>query len=74
MICIQLPTGKTAWVDPGWWLSLSDDQIESFYERNVGSEADPLSQGIPKGQSEIDDLIDSTLPPPDGWKLPDADD
>lgn len=67
MICIQLPTGKTAWVDPGWWLSLSDDQIEAFYERNIGSEADPLSQGVPKGQSEPDDVPEIPPLPPGIW-------
>lgn len=47
MIAIQLPTGKTRWVDSGWWLSLSDEEVRRFYEDNQGSETDPMETGIP---------------------------
>ncbi len=61
MICIQLPTGKTAWVDPGWWLSLSDDQIEAFFERNQGSEIDPLSHKSPTAPDEEEEIDPADL-------------
>lgn len=47
MMRIQLPTGKTAYVDSGWWLGLSDSEIQAFYERDHGSEIDPLSVPLP---------------------------
>lgn len=56
MILIQLPTGKTAWVDSGWWLSLSDDDITAFYNRDNGSDADPLSHGMATGGEITEDL------------------
>lgn len=62
MICIQLPTGKTAWVDPGWWLSLSDDQIEAFYERNQGSDTDPLTHGLPSPEEDLPEELPQQNP------------
>lgn len=56
MMCIQLPTGKTAYVDTVWWLGLSDRQQEAFYERDHGSESDPLGQPFP------------TAPEDPGWE------
>lgn len=60
MICIQLPTGKTAWVDPGWWLALSDDEIEAFFERNQGSDTDPLAHKHPSAPDEPEEEPDTT--------------
>lgn len=54
MMRVQLPTGKTAYVDPGWWLSLSDDELKAFYERDFGTEADPLSTELPSAEQEMD--------------------
>lgn len=51
-MCLQLPTGKTAWVDTAWWLGLSDRQQEAFYERDYGSESDPLRQPFPTGPED----------------------
>lgn len=54
MMRIQLPTGKTAYVDTGWWLGLTDDEQQAFYERDHGSEADPLSVELPPAEQDIE--------------------
>lgn len=54
MMRIQLPTGKTAYVKPEWWLGLSDDELKAFYERDYGTEADPLSTELPAADQEIE--------------------
>lgn len=54
MMRVQLPTGKTAYVDTGWWLGLSDDEQKAFYERDYGTEPDPLSTELPSAEQEID--------------------
>ena len=54
MMIIQLPTGKTARVDPAWWYSLSDEEVEAFYAQDHGSEIDPLAAPIPHTPDEPD--------------------
>jgi hypothetical protein len=54
-INIQLRTGKIAQVDAGWWLTASDEEIDRFYERNVGFEADPLDVKLPSAEEDIPD-------------------
>lgn len=52
MTRIQLPTGKTALVDSAWWYTASDDEIQRFYEKNIGSDVDPFLAPIPNGNEE----------------------
>lgn len=60
---IQLPTGKTATVDTAWWLGLSDDEQQRFYEGDHGSEIDPMEIAIPNGKDLPETETENARPP-----------
>lgn len=59
---IQLPTGRTVNVDTGWWLSLSDKEVEEFFQTNRGSDIDPLSRYPLSSAIEEEEEEENNLP------------